>query len=265
MRTWLFLALAAVAVAGCDKLPAAHPKASPWPDFNHRLPTTYRQAVALNAGEAERLKANPELGLRDGETLKIFHNGRLIHTAVSTDCDKVGADQCRGFYFIGPVAVLSPVTHKLEAYAQVGELFYEGSGGYDIPLENGKSIHTDGQATGSPDGHWLVSGEDVFDDQDGRSNLTIHDMTAQKPDIVFAPSCMPNEWTGPSQFTALCEQFEEAGDIRFEAVAAQGPGGQWTLTTTRILSYEPSVTATAPIDPHRVYPGKAYIPQPSSN
>lgn len=264
MRIWLSLAIAALALSGCDKLPVAHKAASPWPDFQHRLATTYRHSVALNAGEAERLRAHPELAARDGLTLKVFHNGKLIHTAVGTDCDK-DADKCDSFYFVGPVAVVSPVTHKLEAYAQIGELHYESSGGYWIPLDNGKSIHTDGQASGSPDGHWLASGDEFFDEQDGTGNLVIHDMTTARPDVIFAPSCMPNQWNSAAEFTALCEQFEEAGDIRFEAVARRDVGGQWSLTTTRILSYEPLGSASASIDPHRVYSGKTDTPPPSSN
>lgn len=257
MRIWLSLALAAVVLSACDKMPWAHKAASPWPDYQHRLATIYRHATALNAGEVERLKAHAELAVRDGKTLKIFHNGKLIKTLVSTDCDK-DADNCDTFYFIGPVAVMSPVTHKLEAYAQIGELYYESSGGYWIPLENGETIQTDTEASGSTDGHWLAFGSDVIDDQEGLNNLMIRDMTANKPDIIFAPSCMPNEWTGSARFTALCEHIDDTGDIRFEASASQTADGRWQLTTTRILSYEPLGPAIGAIDPHRVYRGRGF-------
>ncbi|WP_443750597.1 hypothetical protein [Asticcacaulis solisilvae] len=263
------LTAAVVMVSGCDRLPAppvqsVSATAPTWPNLDHRLPTTYRHATDLNEGETERLAAHPELAVRSGLTLKIFHNGKLIRTLKGTDCDK-DPENCDAFTFIGAVALMSPVTHRMEPYAQVAEGFYEGAARYFIPLESGKSVDTDHEASGSPDGHWLASGSDGIDDQgETLGNLMIRDMAAKHPDIIFDPSCMPNQWTGPNQFTALCERTTITGDLWFEAQAALDAKGQWTLTTTRILAYQPFGKTNTPVDPHQVYVGTPFTPSPQS-
>ncbi|WP_443750596.1 hypothetical protein [Asticcacaulis solisilvae] len=261
------LMAAAVAVSGCDRLAVGHSQpaenasvstsatnsSAAWPDYQNALPTNYRTSFAGGNPKAEELAAYPELAKRDGAKLKIFHNGKLITTL--TSCGKIATAGCHNFAFVGPVALISPSTHKMEAYAQIVEL-HDETYGYFIPLENGKPIRTNGEASGSPDGHWLASGGEGVDELNTNQNLTIRDMTGQKPEIVFEPSCMPNQWTGPAQFTALCETLDDAGEVKFEALAALDATGQWTLVTTRILAYSPEQKPAPAPDGHRVFKGK---------
>ena len=252
MRIWLIVGLGVLTCAVSGSTAAMSAPAG-WPRYQHPLATTYRTAHDDGNTEAKRLAAYPDLAVRDGARLKIFHAGTLIATVAS--CPKIATRTCPNFAFVGPVTALSPTSHKPETYAQVVELYDETSN-YLIPLENGKQIKTDGEASGSPDGHWLASGGDRVDELNGNQNLTIRDMTGGKPDIVFGPSCFPNQWTGPAAFTALCESLDSVGEVEFEAVASQTASGQWTLATTRILAYDPSQKPAAAPDTHRIFNGK---------
>ncbi len=226
-------------------------------DNTHPLATTYRTSVTLNQGEDKRLASHSDLAVRDGLALKIFHIGRLIHTAVDVSCGTDDVGNCHSYYFVGPVQLMSPVSHRVETYAQFGELFYEGTGGYFIPLENGRMIHTDAETLGSPDGRQYASGSESVDEQgETATNLTISATDGKARDIVFAPSCLPNQWTGAAQLTALCEYYTYDGlDMRFEGLATRDAAGHWTLKITRLLAYNPPQGTTTPPDLSQVFEG----------
>lgn len=231
MRTWAFLALETLALAGCGR-PSGH--AAPT--------TTYQHVTKIKEGESARIAATPGLVIVRGAFIDVLHNGQKIYTSSRLDCRTF--EDCQSFYFIRPVRLKSPTTHQVETYAQLGAPSYP-TRRYIIPLENGEVIRTAGEAAGSPDGRWLAFGMQAFDDPENQpTNLTFRDMSGKKADIVFNTPCAPDRWLDTERMTVLCQYnandkpdlYRQRDDIWFEGIAQPDNSGQWTVRRTRTIT-----------------------------
>ncbi|ESQ88273.1 hypothetical protein ABAC460_16570 [Asticcacaulis sp. AC460] len=247
MRHFLILGAALCAVlVSCDRIQSwQHELNGISASSTSAIPaSSFRTTTAITESEeARRLAAYPTLAVREGDILKVFHNGKLIASEKTVPCDGDGnADTCRQPRFWGMVNLLSSDTGKIEPYAVLDIGFWE-SGGYYIPLGKGRNFMLTGEPEASPDGRWLASGLEEVTVYDEDTELRIYDWAGGGKPVVFGPWCRPNGWSDNHTFTALCQDNSFA---TFEARADRDDQDRWRLTTTRILSVSNGPGAKAP-------------------
>lgn len=184
--------------------------------------------------EAQALKAWPKLAKRDGAGLTLFHNGQPIAHQTNLDC---GADgDCDQWYFAGPIRLLSRTSGRLESYAQVYVVYYEGNGAI-IADENGALLRLDTVGVASPDGRTLVTGDSETDDANDSYVLTIRDWTGKAKTVAFEASCKPLKWLSNTRFTVRCAQGVASAE-RFDGTVSRDGNGIWQLRQTQRLDRE---------------------------